>query len=35
MAQFEHIDSLGRLFLQDQEGKIRKYAFKEVEFIRL
>lgn len=33
MAQFEHIDAYGNLYLQDDKGKIRKYAFKEVEFI--
>ena len=33
MAQFEHIDSYGHLYLQDEKGKIRRYAFKEVEFI--
>ena len=32
-AQFEHIDPNGYLYLQDEEGKIRKYAFKEVEYI--
>lgn len=33
MAQFEHIDPSGHLYLQDEQGKIRKYAFKEIEFI--
>lgn len=33
MAQFEHIDSYGHLYLQDEKGKIRRYAFKEVEFL--
>lgn len=32
-AQFEHIDSYGHLYLQDEEGKVRRYAFKEVEFL--
>lgn len=32
-AQFEHIDPNGYLYLQDEEGKIRKFAFKEVEYI--
>lgn len=33
MAQLEHIGSDGYLYLQDDQGKIRRYAFKEVEFL--
>lgn len=33
MAQLEHIGSDGYLYLQDEQGKIRRYAFKEVEFL--
>ena len=33
LAQFEHIASDGHLYLQDDQGKIRRYAFKEVEYL--
>lgn len=33
LAQFEHIASDGHLYLQDDHGKIRRYAFKEVEYL--
>lgn len=33
MAQFEHIDPSGHLYLQDEQGQIRRYAFKEIEYI--
>lgn len=33
LAQFEEIGPDGHLFLRDENGKIRKYAFKEIEFI--
>lgn len=33
MAEFYQIDSDGHLYLKDEEGNIRKYAFKEVTYL--
>lgn len=32
-AQFEDMDTDGHIYLRDDQGKIRRYAFKEVEYI--
>lgn len=32
-AQYEDMDTDGHLYLRDEQGKIRRYAFKEVEYI--
>jgi hypothetical protein len=33
MAEFHQIDPDGHLYLKDEEGNIRRYAFKEVSYI--
>ncbi len=34
MATIENISEFGLLTLKDESGKIREYAFKEVEFMK-
>jgi hypothetical protein len=33
MAEYQEVEADGHLILKDEQGNLRQYAFKEVEFI--